>query len=214
LNTLKVLSMRLRGASTEIEQIGESTDGMAESTSKLREKILALTNVTGKGGFDIMADADNFKSTYQIMEGISKVWEDMSNVNQAALIEVIAGKQRGNTVAALLTNMSQANNILNDSLNSSGSAMEEYSLYLESIEGRVQGMKTSFESLSSTVVNSDFIKGGVDFLTGCINLLDTLIDKLGVIPTLISTITLGTSLKNVGELKTNTPFYVPLPCCA
>lgn len=83
MNTLKVLSMRLRGASTEIEQIGESTDGMAESTSKLREKILALTNVTGKGGFDIMADADNFKSTYQIMEGISKVWKDMSNVNQA-----------------------------------------------------------------------------------------------------------------------------------
>ena len=82
-NTLKVLSMRLRGASTEIENAGESTDGMAESTSKLREKILALTNVTGNGGFDIMADADNFKSTYEIMQGISKVWNDISDVNQA-----------------------------------------------------------------------------------------------------------------------------------
>lgn len=103
--------------------------------------------------------------------------------------------------------MSQANNILNDSINSSGSAMEEYSLYLESIEGRIQGMKTSFESLSSTVVNSDFIKGGVDFLTGTINLLDTIIDKLGVIPSLIGAITLGTSIKNVGELYQNTPAY-------
>ena len=82
-NTLKVLSMRLRGASTEIENAGESTDGMAESTSKLREKILALTNVTGNGGFDIMADADNFKSTYEIMKGISEVWNDISDVNQA-----------------------------------------------------------------------------------------------------------------------------------
>lgn len=84
-NTLKVLSMRLRGASTEIENMGESTDGMAESTSKLREKILALTNVNGTGGFDIMADADNFKSTYQIMQGISEVWNDISNVNQAKI---------------------------------------------------------------------------------------------------------------------------------
>ena len=82
-NTLKVLSMRLRGASTEIENAGESTDGMAESTSKLREKILALTNVAGNGGFDIMADADNFKSTYEIMQGISEVWNDISDVNQA-----------------------------------------------------------------------------------------------------------------------------------
>ena len=82
-NTLKVLSMRLRGASTEIENMGESTDGMAESTSKLREKVLALTNVNGTGGFDIMADSENFKSTYEIMQGISDVWEDISDVNQA-----------------------------------------------------------------------------------------------------------------------------------
>lgn len=46
---------------------------MAESTSKLQSKIKALTNVDGKGGFDIMTDADSFKSTYDIMEGISKV---------------------------------------------------------------------------------------------------------------------------------------------
>lgn len=82
-NTLKVLSMRLRGASTEIEAMGESTDGMAESTSKLQSQIKALTNIDGTGGFDIMADADNFKSTYEIMEGISKVWDKMSDVNQA-----------------------------------------------------------------------------------------------------------------------------------
>lgn len=82
-STLKVLSMRLRGASTELINAGEDTEGMAESTSKLREKIMALTNVNGKGGFDIMLDNDTFKSTYEIMEGISKVWKDISDVNQA-----------------------------------------------------------------------------------------------------------------------------------
>ncbi len=208
-NTLKVLSMRLRGASTEIENIGESTDGMAESTAKLREKILALTNVTGKSGFDIMADDDSFKSTYEIMKGISEVWQDISDVNQAALIELIAGKQRGNTVSALLTNMAQANNVLNDSLNSSGSAMEEYKLYLESVEGRIQGFKTSFESLSNTVVNSDLIKGTVDIGTGILNFLDGTIDKLGTIPTLLTAISAGMAFKNVGELL-NTPPLVLL----
>lgn len=72
--------------------MGESTDGMAESTSKLREQVLALTNVNGKGGFDIMTDGGkSFKSTYSIMQGISKVWKDMSDVDQAALLELIAG---------------------------------------------------------------------------------------------------------------------------
>lgn len=64
--------------------MGESTDGMAESTSKLREKILALTNVDGTGGFDILTDdGQAFKSTYEIMQGISKVWSDMNDIDQA-----------------------------------------------------------------------------------------------------------------------------------
>lgn len=82
-STLKVLSMRLRGAKSDLESASEDTEGMVESTSKLRERIMALTNVNGTGGFDIMADADNFKSTYEIMQGISKVWKDISDVNQA-----------------------------------------------------------------------------------------------------------------------------------
>ena len=37
--------MRIRGAKTELEEMGEDTDGMVESTSKLREEIMALSGV-------------------------------------------------------------------------------------------------------------------------------------------------------------------------
>ena len=91
-NSLKVLSMRLRGAKTELEDAGESTEGMAVSTSKLREDIKALTNVNGTGGFDIMKDSQNFKSTYEIMKGIANVWNDLTDTSKAAIIEKIAGR--------------------------------------------------------------------------------------------------------------------------
>lgn len=41
--TLRTVSMYLRAAKTEAEDAGESTDGMADSVSKLRDEILALT---------------------------------------------------------------------------------------------------------------------------------------------------------------------------
>lgn len=91
-NSLKVLSMRLRGAKTELEDAGESTEGMAVSISKLREDIKALTNVNGTGGFDIMKDSQNFKSTYEIMKGIANVWNDLTDTSKAAVIEKIAGR--------------------------------------------------------------------------------------------------------------------------
>ena len=44
-NTLKVVSMRIRGAKTELEDMGEETDGVVESTAKLRDEIKALSGV-------------------------------------------------------------------------------------------------------------------------------------------------------------------------
>ena len=118
--TLKVLALRLRGASTELASMGEETDGVATSTSKLRAQIAALTNVDGSGGFDILTDSGAFKSTYDIIQGIAKVYDRMSDVDQASLLELVAGKNRANGVAALLKQASQAEDVLNTSLNSSG----------------------------------------------------------------------------------------------
>lgn len=118
--TLKVLALRLRGASTELASMGEETDGVATSTSKLRAQIAALTNVDGSGGFDILTDSGAFKSTYDIIQGIAKVYDRMSDVDQASLLELIAGKNRANGVAALLKQASQAEDVLQTSLNSSG----------------------------------------------------------------------------------------------
>ena len=44
-NAMKTMSMRIRGAKTELEEAGESTDGMAESTASLRAEIKALSGV-------------------------------------------------------------------------------------------------------------------------------------------------------------------------
>lgn len=60
--TMKTVSMYLRAAKTEAEEAGESTEGMANSVSELREELLALTN----GKVDIQIDENTFKSTYQI----------------------------------------------------------------------------------------------------------------------------------------------------
>lgn len=72
-SALKVLAMRLRGSKAELESMGEETDGVVESSSKLREQIKGLT-----GGFDIMkSDGKTFKSTYEQMQGIANAWKNI-----------------------------------------------------------------------------------------------------------------------------------------
>ena len=83
---LKTVSMRVRGAKTEMEEAGLETEGMAESTAKLRAELLALS------GVDIMLDKNTFKSTYQIMEELAAKWENLTDIQQASVTELIAGR--------------------------------------------------------------------------------------------------------------------------
>lgn len=77
-SALRTISLRLRGTSVEIlEEMGEETDGVIESTSKLQAKIKALS------GIDILTESGDYKDTYTILKEIGQVWEDMSDIDQA-----------------------------------------------------------------------------------------------------------------------------------
>ena len=82
----RTVALRIRGAKSELEDAGLETEGMVESTAKLRDLIKGIS------GVDIMIDENNFKSTYQIISELGKVWDSISDIDQASLLEAIAGR--------------------------------------------------------------------------------------------------------------------------
>jgi len=80
---LKSLSMRLRSSKSDLEAAGEDTEGMADSVSKLREEILALT------GVDLMLNDDTFKTPYTILMEIGEVWDDLTDVSRANVNPIV-----------------------------------------------------------------------------------------------------------------------------
>lgn len=174
--------MRIRGATTELEQAGLETDGMAESTAKLQEEIMALS------GVDIMQDKDTFKSTYDILDELSTKWEHLTDIQQASITELIAGKRQGNLVSALMTNFDIARKSVETAQNSEGSAERELSNYQKSMQYSIDTFKAQFQELSNSALTSDFLKGAIDSGTSFLNVLTQIIDVGGGIPTLLATI--------------------------
>ncbi len=193
----KTISMRIRGAKTELEEAGLETEGMAESTASLRKEIMALS------GVDIMLNDNEFKSTYQIMDELADKWQDLTDIQQASVTELIAGKRQGNIVSSLMNNFDIAEQALKTSLNSAGSAMKEHEKWQQSLEAKILSLKASWQGLSQAFLSSDFLKVALD---GVISLADgftKLIDTFGTLPTLTGTFAAGFSLfKNGGIFKT------------
>lgn len=182
--TLKTVSMYLRAAKTEAEEAGESTDGMASSVSKLRDELLSLTG----NKVDIQIDKDNFKSTYQILQELSGVWDKLTDITKANILEKIGGKRNSNIVAALLENFSIAQKALETSADSTGSALAENEKYLDSIQGKISIMKASFESLSGNLVDSDLIKFFVNTGTWFLDFFNGIAKVMGALGGLKTTL--------------------------
>lgn len=174
--TLKSLSMYLRAAKSDAENAGIEVDGMANSVSELRSELKSLT------GVDIMLDSKNFKSTYQIMKELSQVWSGLSDVTQANVTEMIGGKRNANAVSAILNNFDVAESAMESAANSANVAWEENEKWLDSIQGRLGQLDASFQVLSTDVLSSGLVKGGVSFLTLIVKLLDKIINLTGALP--------------------------------
>lgn len=181
-DALTVLSLRLSGMKDELAALGQETDGI-ESLKQIQQELLSLTD----GKINIFSDtgSDNLKSTYEILQEISRVWNSMNDTNQSALLDMLTGGQDTGDIAMLLSNMPQANQALTTSLHSSGSAYQEQEQWMTSLEGKVQQFQTSFETLSTSLMDSDLLKFFVDLGTGAVSALNTIIDKFGGLTTIL-----------------------------
>jgi TP901 family phage tail tape measure protein len=178
-NSLKVLSMRLRGMKGGLQDLGEETDENVENLSQMQGKVLNLTH----GKVNIFDNTGDFKSTYEIMQGIADIYDDLTDSDKADLLETIAGKNRANEVAALIQNWDRVAQATESAENSAGSAMAEQEKYANSLQGRLNSLTSSLQTISNTALDSGFLKGLVSGATEAINILNKVIDTIGIIPT-------------------------------
>ena len=198
MTAFKTLSARIRGAKAELEEMGEDTEDIAQGTSKIRKDILALS------GVDIMLDENTFKSTYQILKEVAAVYNDLSDVNRAAVLEKLAGKNNANTVAAVLQDFSIAQQVMDDMGNATGSASEELNKYLDSISGKLEQLEATFQKIATNVLKSDFVKELIDDLIKVGDVIADLTENLDGIDPLFAIGTIGAgvaSFTNKGGTK-------------
>ena len=146
---------------------------MAESTSTLQAKLKALTH----GKVDIMLDPETFKSTTQILREMAGAWEYMTDIERASALELMGGKRQANILSSLISNYDIVENVIQTSTNSANSALEENAKYLDSMQGRIDQLKNSIQSMWVNAMDSETMKSLISFVDKIVQA----IDKLGLL---------------------------------
>lgn len=187
----KTVSARIRGATTELEEMGEETDGLAQGLSKYREEIKALS------GVDIMKDENTYKDMYDIFVQLAEVWDNMEDVSQSRVAEILGGTRNTSGIMSTITNIKDAIGAYSSAMDSAGTATEANNVYMDTTKAKVGELKAAFQELSSDFISSNFTKGAVEGLKGIVEAIDKIVETVGSLGTILAGLGLAKVIKNV-----------------
>lgn len=188
---LKMISLRLTGtkaAAEELAAMGEDVDGMITTQSKLRQTIMDATKVESNNfkGFDILDDNGNYKSTFEILRGISEIYKEIQETdekygqnNKNLLLETVAGKNRSSVAASIFSDPQLLNDVYEASQQSQGSAQKELDKYLDSITGKMQKLQNTLHEVTNITIDSEGFKVLLDIVNALLSGVSSLIKTFG-----------------------------------
>ena len=179
---LKAVSMRIRG-------YDEETEEFIGNTEVLSGEIADLTKTASKPeGISLFKDEDKteYKSTCELLRDISEIYDELTDKEQAELLEKLAGKQRGQVVAAILSNFDAVESSLTTMASSAGSAMDEMAIIEESLEFKLNALKETGVGIFQNIFESDSMGVVIDGLTLILNLVDKFTEQFGLLGTVIA----------------------------
>ena len=156
------------------DESGESLNDVA--------KVLSQFNIELYDAQGNMADVGG------ILDNLAGRWKNLETVEKNALASAIAGTRQRENFIVLMDNYGEAIKYTEKAMESSGTAMEKYDAYLQSIEASQAKLKATFEEFSQTLIQKGTIKGMYDLAAVGVNILSFLTKTPMLLRTIVSLI--------------------------
>ena len=136
------------------------------------EALNDVEKVLGELGIALRDTNGLFRDSGDVLDEVGRKWEDFDNVQQHAIATAFAGTRQQEKFIVLMENYETAMNYATVATESAGTAMEKYEVYANSVEGKMNSLKATFEELSTTILSSDWLITGIELLSGLLTVLN------------------------------------------
>lgn len=183
------------------DEEGEILDDYEE----LKGKIADLTKTAEKpGGISLFTDATKteYKSTYELLKDIHEIYSDLTDKQQAGLLEALGGKRGGQVIGSVLRNWDAVDKALQNMENSAGNADAEMSIVEQSLTFKINKLKETWVGILQDVTDRGDIGKVIDFLTSVSDGIGSIVSNLGLLKTAIIAVTTIIGSQKLGILNT------------
>lgn len=150
-------------------------------------------------GISLRDSVNEFRDFDEALDETASHWNSFSGVQQRAVAQAFAGTHHMNEFMILMQQWENVEKYITEADNASGQSMQKYEAYTQSLEGRIQGLTNSFQTMSSSILNTDVFGGIIDGASSFLNILTQIIDVGGGLPAVIGAISAAMGAKGHGK---------------
>lgn len=182
---------------------------VARGLSTIAARIVKNQDALAEYGIVVENTDGSLKSTFDVLSELKPKWDAMTDAQRVALGDTLAGQNQYKVLASVMSNFQHAIDATNTALESAGSAAQENSKYMESLEARQQALKAEFEDFANRVLSKDlvggFINAGTSMLDFANNDVGAAITRIGLLGTGLTGLSgiVGQTVGKIAEVGLN-----------
>ena len=154
------------------EATGTDEEGTEISVNKIEEALktagVALRDTTGQ-----MRDLDD------VFIELASRWDSLDTMQQRYIATQAAGSRQQSRFLAMMNDYEGLQETLGYAMDSAGASQEQFNKTLDSLQSKLNNLSNAWTEFTTGIMNSDFIKGGVDILTKILDVINDITGALG-----------------------------------
>lgn len=144
-------------------------------------------NAMKSAGVNILDSNGQYKGFDQVLAELQAQWKTLSDTQKTAVGQTVAGRYQYNRFAALMNNEEYFKKAYNATQGADGAMDRMQEAYNEGINAQLQHIATNFETLLTSIYQSDTVEEAIKAFSKLSDILSDLFDNIdGAIPVLSS----------------------------
>ena len=199
---MKTVIARFQELKKDPSEIGE-VDGEIVDANAIET---ALRSV----GVSLRESNGQFRELDDVFLELSSKWNTLDKNTQRYIATIAAGSRQQSRFIAMMQDYSRTQELVTAANNSAGASQKQFEKTMDSLEAKVEKLKNAWHEFTMGIMNSEFVKAGIDILTKFLEIVNNATSSLtglgGSISKILSILTIFKLGSKIFD-KLKTPLY-------
>lgn len=151
---------------------GTTDEGEAVDVNKIDTALKTI-------GVRLTDEQGQMRALDQVLIETAQKWDSLDSMTQRYLATMAAGSRQQSRFIALMSDSERLAKLLGEAYNSAGAGEKQYEKTQESLETKLNNLHTAWTEFTTSIADSNLIKGAVDLLTRILNTVNAITDAFG-----------------------------------